>query len=97
MPTYEYRFEDTGEITEVQQSIHADALTAIDGRAVTRMFGLGTGLCTTKAKNDSKYPYASSRLPRNMPGCRSDALGKPIIESKRHERELAARYGLARE
>lgn len=37
MPTYVYKIIDTGETVEVKQSIKDDALTEIDGRAVTRV------------------------------------------------------------
>lgn len=46
---------------------------------------------------DNKYPYVSSRLPKNMPGCRVTDKGKPIIESKSHEANIAARHGYRRD
>lgn len=46
---------------------------------------------------DSMYPYVSNRLPRNLEGCKTDTNGKPVIMSKRHEREIASRHGYARE
>jgi hypothetical protein len=94
---YEYKYEDTGEVVERHQSIHEDALTEIDGRKVTRLFGLGLGTNEGTVTNDRKYPYASSRLPRGLEGCKTDRNGKPIITSKKHEREIMARHGYARE
>lgn len=43
------------------------------------------------------YPYVSSQLPRNLSGCKVDRLGKPIITSRRHEREIEARHGYERD
>lgn len=50
-----------------------------------------------KATADSKYPYVSNRLPRDLPGCNHDSLGKPIIESRAHERDVMAKHNLKRE
>lgn len=95
---YEYRFLDTGETVEVDHPMAQDALTEIDGRAVERVpqwanATIGTG----KIVMDKKYPYCSSRLPRNLDGCKTNRVGKPIVQSKRHEREIAAKLGMARE
>jgi hypothetical protein len=58
----------------------------------------GASAATAKLANDIRgYPYVSSRLPRDLPGCKHDSLGKPIIMSKRHEREVMARHNLKRE
>ena len=46
-----------------------------------------------KAKFDGMYPYVSHSLPRNMKGCRHTPAGKPIIESKAHERNIMAGGG----
>lgn len=46
---------------------------------------------------DNWQPYASDRLPRNLPGCKHTPKGKPIIESRQQEREIAARHGYIRE
>lgn len=50
-----------------------------------------------KLAADGKYPYVSSRLPRNLEGCPTDSKGKPVILSKRHEQEIASRHGMKRE
>jgi len=42
------------------------------------------------------YPYESRALPDTIEGCPRSARGKPIVTSRRHERELMARYGLVR-
>lgn len=41
--TYEYKFLDTGEVTEVQHPMSQDALTEIDGRAVKRLISRSAG------------------------------------------------------
>ncbi|MGD9631424.1 MAG: hypothetical protein AB7V18_19465 [Pyrinomonadaceae bacterium] len=46
---------------------------------------------------DSKYPYVSNRLPRNLEGCKTDHNGKPVVMSKKHEREIMAKHGYSRE
>lgn len=48
-----------------------------------------------KARMDAKYPYVSHSLPRGgkMKTCRHNELGKPIIESKQHERNIMAGAG----
>lgn len=46
---------------------------------------------------DNWKPYASTRLPRNLKGCRCTPGGKPIIETRQQEREIAARLDLKRE
>ena len=43
------------------------------------------------------YPYTSNSLPRNLGGCSTDSAGRPIVRSRRHERELMARHGLERD
>ncbi len=50
-----------------------------------------------KARFDSMYPYVSRRLPRNMPGCRLNEKGQPVIESRQHERRIMAEHGYIRE
>lgn len=43
------------------------------------------------------YPYVSNALSRRTPGCELTKAGKPIIRSRRHEAEVAARQGLVRD
>jgi len=52
-----------------------------------------------KARADAKYPYVSRRWSNTeLAGmCREDGGGHPIVESRRHEREIMARTGLVRE
>jgi hypothetical protein len=51
------------------------------------------GLTEGKGRMDRKYPYVSNQLPRGMKGCRHTKVGKPIIESKTHERNIMAGGG----
>ena len=97
MPTYEYRFEDGDrEIIEVFQRMSDPILEKIQGRPVERLFGAGV-FADAKFKADQKYPYVSSRLPKNLEGCPTDKHGKPVILSQRHERDICARHGYGRE
>lgn len=45
----------------------------------------------------NKYPYVSKRLPKNLEGCSTNDKGQPVIVSKSHEREIAAKHGYRRE
>lgn len=53
-------------------------------------------IADAKLRFDGKYPYLSRRH-QGLAGCRENADGHPIIESKAHEREVAAMNGLVRE
>jgi hypothetical protein len=44
-----------------------------------------------------KYPYVSQSLPRNLDGCKTNRQGKPIIESRSHEANVAAKHGYERD
>jgi hypothetical protein len=43
------------------------------------------------------YPYESNSLPRGLSGCAKSKRGKPIVQSRSHERELMARHNLRRD
>jgi hypothetical protein len=43
------------------------------------------------------YPYVSRSLPRNLKGCGTNAQGMPIIRSRSHEADVAARHNLVRD
>jgi len=47
--------------------------------------------------NRYQYPYVSNALPRKLEGCPTNAQGKPIIMSRRHERNIAAKHGYAKD
>lgn len=56
--------------------------------------------CQVDAGIDAKvhgYPYVSSSLPRNLKGCDTNRQGKPIVTSRRHEREVISRHGYSRD
>ena len=44
-----------------------------------------------------KYPYVSQSLPRNLEGCVTNRQGKPIIQSRSHEANVAAKHGYKRD
>lgn len=44
--------------------------------------------------NRSQYPYISNSLPRNLAGCKKYGKnGQPVIQSKRHERNIMSEHG----
>lgn len=47
--------------------------------------------------NRYQYPYVSSALPRNLPGCKTTKTGKPVIMSRRHERNIASMHGYTKD
>lgn len=61
-----------------------------EGRSLVRVASIPQ---VDPGTNRSIYPYVSNALPRRLAGCRTTAMGKPIIESKRHERNVMARHG----
>lgn len=68
------------------------------GRVCTRAFSAeNKGVNAEKLTADSQYPYVSKRLPRCLEGCMTNDKGQPVIESRRHEREIMARHGYSRE
>lgn len=100
MPTYVYEFQDgKRERIEVFQHMKDDPIAEIDGRPVQRI------ICPPQLAGVDKwvkYPYVSNSLPTTIQGCkmvRQKKAGqwtrrKPLIESQRHEREVAARNDL---
>lgn len=65
-----------------------------DGKELTRIPSLSVQV--DPATNRSQYPYISNALPRNLEGCKT-IRGKPVIESKRHEREIMSRHGYVKD
>jgi len=47
--------------------------------------------------NRHQYPYVSTALPRRLDGCKTNRQGKPVIMSKRHEREIMSRHGFEKD
>jgi len=95
-----YEFEDEeGIIHEISMPMsEAPSIGSIihrDGRLMRRIASLSVQVDTGTVR--SQYPYVSNALPRNLAGCKVDRLGKPIVESKRHEREIMARHDYAKD
>lgn len=92
---YEFQRED-GAIVEadfpMSQAPDLGQVVLLGGIPCTR-------ICSVPAavRGDNWKPYASHRLPRNLKGCKCDATGKPIVESRTQEREIAAKLGFTRE
>jgi hypothetical protein len=103
MTTYLYLFDGTDETIEVNQRMSEPALAQIDGRKVSRII-CPPQLCGVERKTWG-YPYVSNALPTTIKGCKmvqqknkngSLSRPKPLIESRRHEREVMARNDLVR-
>lgn len=43
-----------------------------------------------------RYPVVSRALPRDLPGVPKTAAGHPILRSRKHENEVARRFGFHR-
>lgn len=97
MPSYEFRTE-SGQVIEVVFAM--SEVPAIGGTYDHPMFGpvtrVPSGTQVSTNFTTSTYPYVSRALPRNLAGCRTDPQGHPIIESRRHERNVASRHGYVR-
>lgn len=98
MPMYPFIDEATGETVELMYSMSEapsiGTTVEVDGRVLTRVVA---DYQIDPATNRSQYPYVSSSLPRNLEGCTTNSQGKPVIMSRRHEREVMARHGYAKE
>lgn len=97
MPTYVYEYQDTGDRVEKFQLMRDEALTEIDGRAVQRVPVVSQFMAPDRW---TKYPYVSNRLPSTIKGCKLVKSGgrlKPLIESERHEKKVAAMNDLTKD
>lgn len=98
MPMYSFVDESTGESVELHYSMaNAPSIgttVEVDGRRLTRVV---SDYQVDDARNRSQYPYVSSSLPRNLEGCTTNSQGKPVIMSRRHEKEVMARHGYEKE
>ncbi len=95
-----YEFTDeTGNLVEIdlpmREAPSIGSIIVRDGRTLTRIPSLSVQV--DPATNRSQYPYVSTALPRRLDGCKTDRMGKPIIMSKRHEREVMARHGFEKD
>jgi hypothetical protein len=98
MPLYPFIDEATGETVELMYSMSEapsiGTTVEVDGRVLMRVVA---DYQIDPATNRSQYPYVSSSLPRNLEGCTTNSQGKPVIMSRRHEREVMSRHGYAKE
>jgi len=95
-----YEFLDSdGNVVEISMLMRdAPSIGSIithEGRTLTRI--ASTSVQVDPGANRSQYPYVSHALPRRLQGCKTDRKGKPIVESKRHEREIMARHGFEKD
>ena len=96
---YDFVNDTTGKTVELHYSM-ADVpsigeIIEHEGERLRRIAG-----CQIDAGIDAKvhgYPYLSSSLPRNLKGCDTNRQGKPIVTSRRHEREVISRHGYSRD
>ncbi len=100
MPLYSYRYTDTDELVDVYQSMKDEKLIILGGRPVVRQFTppMLTGI---EARTDG-YPRLSNSLPTTIRGVKlvadpKSGRLKPLITSRRHEREVMAKNDLVRE
>jgi len=54
-------------------------------------------MSTPHVQGDNWKPYISNRLPRNIEGVKCTPAGKPIIETRQQERNIASKLGYERE
>lgn len=101
MPIYEYMDVNTGEIIELFKPVSkCDSIGSEihhDGRTLRRLVGdsqISAGVETVV----QKYPYTSLQHCRRMEGAGAYTKdGKPIITSRRNEREFMAMHNLERD
>ena len=94
-----YEFLDIdGKLVELTYSMKEvpsiGCIINLDGKELKRV--ASNSVQVDPATNRPQYPYVSACLPRNLSGCKTQG-GKPIVESKRHEREIMARHGYVKD
>lgn len=98
MPSYAFIDESTGESCELwfamKDAPSIGTTVEVDGKRLVRVAG---DFQVDPAANRSQYPYVSSSLPRNLAGCPTNSQGKPVIMSRRHERNVMAQHGYEKE
>tara|TARA_R110000803_G_C11989495_1_gene321993 strand:- start:48147 stop:48437 length:291 start_codon:yes stop_codon:yes gene_type:complete len=88
---YEYYNKETEEIIERNYPMgeYPDKIK-VDGKPFVRI--MSTPQISAGVKGIVHgYPYEAKSLPDNLPGCEHTKKGVPIIQSRQHEREIAAR------
>ena len=90
-----YEFSDpSGNVVEIDFPMReAPSIRDIILRDGVELVRVPSMVQVDPATNRSQYPYVSQALPRNLAGCKTASGGKPIVASKRHEREIMARHG----
>ncbi|MCC7407413.1 MAG: hypothetical protein IT442_05040 [Phycisphaeraceae bacterium] len=92
---YEFRATD-GAVVEkdfpMSQAPDLGQVVEIDGLPCVRIVSV-----PAQVRGDPWKPYVSHRLPRGIKGVRADAHGRPIIETRAQERNVAAALGYERE
>jgi len=94
---YEF-LDESGNVVEINMPMRdAPSIGSIinhEGRALTR---IASDMQVDPGTNRHQYPYVSHSLPRNLDGCKTTRKGKPIVTSKRHEREIMAQHGFEKD
>lgn len=68
------------------------------GKTFKRILSTGITVDSEGIRMDNiGYPRASRSMKKWLPGANHDKAGRPIIESKRHERSMCDRHGYIRE
>jgi len=100
MPLYVFQDLESGETIELPFAMKTAPRIGEDylhnGRMYRRIVA-PSQVSAGVARATHGYPYASRSLPPGTPGAKHDAKGRPIITSRRHEREFAARHGLVKD
>jgi hypothetical protein len=94
-----YQFTDAvGEIRELNYSMKdvpsIGDVVFIDGEQFTR---IASSIQVDPATCRSQYPYVSQCLPRNLKGCKTDRTGHPVVQSRRHEKNIMSEHGYAKD
>ncbi len=94
-----YEFLDAdGNVVEIAMSMRdAPPIGSIiehEGRQLTRIV---SDMQVDPGTNRSQYPYVSHALQRRLEGCKTTRDGKPVVMSKRHEREIMSRHGFEKD
>lgn len=101
MPTYEFENSSGERIEQFHPMSSAPRSVVINGETYERIISAPSACQISMGPLgiQDKYPYTSNALPPDLDGCqtiRENGRRKPLIESARHEREVAKRNGLVK-
>jgi hypothetical protein len=99
MPLYEFMTDD-GQIVEqyMPAGMAPDVGAVVTVTMPDKSIRLATRILSMPlVMGDTWKPYVSHRLPRNLKDVPCTPSGKPIVQNKRQEREIMARFGYERE